>query len=270
MTNLSIESPMHPLTVQMLASPAAELPVFFAREGLEDMIDSLRSPYDLLSGDDSETQVAKVFYGGETYVVRSAGSDYWSEHDENESPAAQLTHRIRTLARGLGITGLEQMASYSLEDPEDPIVVAEFVAGTSIDKLSKDKAEAITGPHYSCLLNTIKVATGRRLGMDAAPSNGLFLPQNGFTLIDYLYEPQSSGFATNVGTEFCRFLGIFEDVVTQTDDYAHKKACVEAVKIGIDVLLGEYPNAIDELSTAGHDAVRTQQWLLNLDHYLEQ
>ncbi len=263
-----MDGSVHPLTASVAESASGELPPFFAEDGFENVITDLKGPYEVLS--DGETRVARVAYNGLGLVVRTIGTDYSDE--EAPSGVEDLTHRIKGLVRGLGITGLEQMVSYSLEDPEDPIVVTKANEGATLDDLSLSQIEGITEDQYDSLLDTLEAAADRGLAPDTAwPGNFIYHPQHGFALIDYTaVDTGERGLQPSPPVaEFCKFLGLTKDLLDLSGrhlrDDLYKKAWREALQKGLTVLEKRYPNAINELPDSSQSL---QHWLsLSTEHF---
>lgn len=96
------------------------------------------------------------------------------------SEKSRLNERAVALSKVKGFAGVEQGIAVSY-DPA--VLVIENVPGKSVDQLSYQELHTIPAKHWQALSDNVRALEGR-VGLDANPSNYLYDPSRGFTVID--------------------------------------------------------------------------------------
>lgn len=251
---------LHPITAVALQSDDGRgLPAFFAEPGFEGLIDNLRGPYEVLRDWDG-VRTARAASDREQLIVRMIGDDESSA----DIPAMEaLTLRAAALARGLGIRGLEQMVTYSLGDPDYPIVVTRFEAGETLDELEIAQVGSITENHLKGLLDSVEEGVTRRVAPDTGVAdNFLHHPTRGFAVIDYYSDTEAGKLESGTQGHFCEVLSLVSEIIHPSTDRLYRQVWLDTARRGIAVLRERYPDAIEELPDIRY---RTRDWLLNAE-----
>ncbi len=135
-------------------------------------------------GDGAESSVWRVALDGISYAVKC--TNVYSSRGRRRDVQRATEAKIEAGLRGVGIPGLEQICTASVEDG---VVVYDFVNGTVLSKATEADMSKVTSEHITAFQETVFLATEARIEIDGWNSKGgnaFFSPQEGFTLIDYV------------------------------------------------------------------------------------
>ena len=117
------------------------------------------------------------------YAVRYGSPSLASSQLQNRNTSLLKTNnRMQTYARGKGIEGLEQCVAVSYNPS---VLVSEFVEGKQLYEMSLTERKAIPDAHYEKLKATIEEARKANIDIDYNPNNFIYIPDRGFTVLDY-------------------------------------------------------------------------------------
>lgn len=99
------------------------------------------------------------------------------------SRVTQANFEIKSLLRAKGIPRTSQLVSYSFEDG---VVIMELLPGKDITNLTLgEDAQNITDEHLEQLIDTVRELDAKGLIIDSNPSNFMYDPEQGFSVLDY-------------------------------------------------------------------------------------
>jgi hypothetical protein len=182
------------------------------RQTISDMNTGVIKPRYLGGG--SESQVFEATLDDGRYAVKFANR--YTVLDRPRNTAAATQRKIDAGLRGLGIAGLEQIATASIEDS---VAVYNLVEGKIVKLMTDEDLQKVTETQMLSFYDSIDRAI--EAGIEFDPwnqdgSNVIYSPDAGFTLIDYFVDyakisPEESklnGFRA-LGAAAAKLVGIF-------------------------------------------------------------
>lgn len=139
-------------------------------------------PDDFL-GAGSESEVWQLAIDEGDYVAKLPRK--LSMRDKPRNIPKVVQNMVEIASRGLGFTGLEQVAAASLEDG---VVIYERAQGVCVGGMTAASVNAVTDEQVSSLLQNVRCATRAGVmfdGWNTSGSNAFYDVNTGFTLIDY-------------------------------------------------------------------------------------
>ena len=94
----------------------------------------------------------------------------------------QANFEIKPLIRAKDIPHTSQLVSYSFEDG---VVVMELLPGTDVTNFTPEEAPEYSDEHIIQLINTVRELDAKGLVIDPKPSNFMYDPEQGFSVLDY-------------------------------------------------------------------------------------
>jgi hypothetical protein len=107
--------------------------------------------------------------------------------DLREGNANTANGNIEALDRVRGIPGVEQLTAISIEDG---VTVSELLPGKDGSYLFGEDISSVTSEQLERLLSTLEVLHERDIRTDSKPSNFLYDPEKGFSVLDFSIEPE--------------------------------------------------------------------------------
>ncbi len=116
-----------------------------------------------------------------------------AERDDERTSAEGLAVRIAALKRAQALEGFEQLIDYSTEHEA---VLTHAAPGDPLPQLTVPEVRAIRLEHLTAVARAVGRGVLAEVVIDAHPSNLIFHPQPGITIIDYglaegAYEPSA-------------------------------------------------------------------------------
>lgn len=148
-------------------------------------------------GEGTESRVWQLQLDDMDYAVKIAKSGRFSFRGRPISPQLVAKGKIESGLKALGISGLEQIESGSVDES---VAIFKYVKGTRLTNLTAQDAERITKDQLLSLLTTVELATQAGImfdGQNPSGANAFYDPDNGFTLIDYDPDWQSTTYQEN-------------------------------------------------------------------------
>lgn len=126
--------------------------------------------------------------GSDAYVLKTRDTDHVIKlitgYDADTSREMVLEEKVRNLLPGIGMANLEQIVAYNDTDPL--AVVTRFVTGNALCELTEEEKRNIPDRHYEQLVRTFQKMHEHAIVLDEGPTNTIYHPENGFTIIDYI------------------------------------------------------------------------------------
>jgi len=132
-----------------------------------------------------ESRVYRTDLASGSYAIKIAQKNARNARDRIKDRGLMTKSKINSGMKAIGINGLEQFVTGSIEDCA---AIYQFVDGIRLNDIDVINTEVITAEQKEKLYQTIAEATEVGLAFDNAnPSgaNAFYNPINGFTLIDY-------------------------------------------------------------------------------------
>lgn len=139
----------------------------------------------VLAGEGVESRVWRVSLATGEYAVKIAKEGALSSRGRPRDPCLMTKQKIMSGLDALGIRGLEQLETGSIEDTA---VIYRYVEGINLTQLTENDALKITEDQVAGFLDTVAKATEAGLifdGNNPSGANAFYDPKEGFTLIDY-------------------------------------------------------------------------------------
>lgn len=115
------------------------------------------------------------------FAIEHEGQKYMVRIPFRETTEEINDHTINGVL-GEGIPHLEQIVAVS---PESGATVSEILPGTPMRDMTTEKLSHVTDEQLEELLDTLKTADERGIGIDAGDGNIMYGPRSGFGIIDY-------------------------------------------------------------------------------------
>lgn len=94
----------------------------------------------------------------------------------------QANFEIKPLIRAKDIPHTSQLVGYSFEDG---VVVMELLPGTDVTNFTPEEAPEYSDEHIIQLIETVRELDSKGLVIDPKPSNFMYDPEQGFSILDY-------------------------------------------------------------------------------------
>lgn len=196
----------------------------------------------------SNSTVFTISHGEKKYAVRVPDGDAIKPGEVDSHMAGAVL--------GKGLPHLEQIVAASYEDG---VTVAEVLPGKEAGDLTVEDVEQVTDGQINDLVDTLVAANARGIEIDVKPSNFLYDPEAGYSIVDYHSskkagkntQDQEVGVILGWASEVIINVGFYEkehNPDKTTDDYAHD---LELHKANLGVL--ERYRAIVESKLKGED-----------------
>jgi hypothetical protein len=134
-------------------------------------------------GSGANTSVFRIEVEGKSYAAKLS----------NDTGLIDFT--IRSLLRAKGISRVAHLAGYSFEDG---VVVMQLLPGTDITKFSPEETPAYSDQDILQLIEIIRELDANGLEIDPKPSNFMYDPEQGFSVLDYHLKNDSYGIAREI------------------------------------------------------------------------
>ena len=121
-------------------------------------------------GSGSNGSAFRVEVDGKTYAAKFSRS------------LTQANFEIKPLLRAKNIPHTSQLVSYSFEDG---VVIMELLPGTDVTNFTPEAAPEYPDRHIIQLIETVKELDAKGLVIDPKPSNFMYDPEKGFSVLDY-------------------------------------------------------------------------------------
>ena len=116
---------------------------------------------------------------GSAYLIEVEGVKYAAKFSKS---VAQTNFEIKPLRKARGIKHTAQLEAYSLEEG---CVIMELLPGTDVTQLSYIKEPNYSDDHINQLINTVVELYANGITIDPKPSNFMYDPQTGFSVLDF-------------------------------------------------------------------------------------
>lgn len=116
---------------------------------------------------------------GSAFRIEVDGKTYAAKFSRN---ITQANFEIKPLIRAKGIPHTSQLESYSFEDG---VVVMELLPGTDVTNFTPEEAPEYSDEHIIQLIDTVRELDAKGLAIDPKPSNFMYDPEKGFSVLDY-------------------------------------------------------------------------------------
>tara|TARA_Y100000031_G_scaffold154518_1_gene202461 strand:- start:54 stop:1157 length:1104 start_codon:yes stop_codon:yes gene_type:complete len=116
---------------------------------------------------------------GSAFRIEVDGKIYAAKFSGN---VTQANFEIKPLLRAKGIEHTAQLESYSFEDG---VVIMELLPGTDVSNFTPEEAPEYADEHIVQLIDTVRELDERGLVIDPKPSNFMYDPEQGFSVLDY-------------------------------------------------------------------------------------
>ena len=121
-------------------------------------------------GSGSNGSAFRIEVDGKTYAAKFSGN------------ITQANFEIKPLIRAKDIPHTSQLVSYSFEDG---VVVMELLSGTDVTNFTPEEAPEYSDEHIVQLIDTVRELDAKGLVIDPKPSNFMYDPEQGFSVLDY-------------------------------------------------------------------------------------
>lgn len=128
-------------------------------------------------GSGSNGSVFRIEVEGKTYAAKFSRS------------ITQENFEIKPLIRAKDIPHTSQLVSYSFEDG---VVIMELVVGTDVTNFTPQENLQYSDEHIIQLVETVRELDAKGLVIDPKPSNFMYDPEQGFSILDYHLKDASS------------------------------------------------------------------------------
>lgn len=116
---------------------------------------------------------------GSAFSVTIEGKTYAAKFSRN---LTQANFEIKPLIRAKNIPHTSQLVSYSFEDN---VVIMELLPGTDVTNFTPEEAPEYSNEHIVQLIETVLELDAKGLAIDPKPSNFMYDPEHGFSVLDY-------------------------------------------------------------------------------------
>jgi hypothetical protein len=125
---------------------------------------------------------------GSAFKIEVDGKRYAAKFSKN---ITQANFEIKPLLRAEGIPHTSQLVAYSFEDG---VVIMNLLDGTDVSNFSPEEAPEYTDEHIVELIDTVRELDAKGLVIDPKPSNFMYDPKKGFSVLDYHLKNQGGGY----------------------------------------------------------------------------
>jgi hypothetical protein len=129
-------------------------------------------------GSGSNGSAFRIKVDGKTYAAKFSGN------------LTQANFEIKPLIRAKDIPHTSQLVSYSFEDN---VVIMELLPGTDVTNFTPEEAPEYSNEHIIQLIDTVQELDAKGLVIDPKPSNFMYDPEQGFSVLDYHLKHNISG-----------------------------------------------------------------------------
>lgn len=116
---------------------------------------------------------------GSAFRIEVGGKMYAAKFSQN---LTQANFEIKPLLRAAGVPHTSQLVSYSFGDN---VVVMELLPGTDVTNFTPENAPHYSDEHIIQLIETVRELNARGITIDPKPSNFMYDPEQGFSILDY-------------------------------------------------------------------------------------
>ncbi len=116
---------------------------------------------------------------GSVFCIEVDGENYAAKFSKH---IVQANFEIKPLIRARGIPHTSQLVSYSFEDG---VVVMELLPGTDVTNFTPEEAPEYPDEHIIQLIDIVRELDSKGLVIDPKPSNFMYDPEQGFSILDY-------------------------------------------------------------------------------------
>lgn len=116
---------------------------------------------------------------GSAFRIEVDGQEYAAKFS---SSITQSNFEIKPLLRAKGVEHTAQLVAYSFEDEG---VIMNLLPGTEMERFTPEEAPEIKDEHIIQLIETTKELYNKGIVVDPKPSNFLYDPEEGFSLLDF-------------------------------------------------------------------------------------
>ncbi|PIR46304.1 MAG: hypothetical protein COV07_04365 [Candidatus Vogelbacteria bacterium CG10_big_fil_rev_8_21_14_0_10_45_14] len=121
-------------------------------------------------GSGSNGSAFRIEVDGKTYAAKFSGN------------ITQANFEIKPLIRAKDIPHTSQLVSYSFEDG---VVIMELLPGTDVTNFTPEESPEYSDEHIIQLIDTVRELDAKGLVIDPKPSNFMYDPEQGFSVLDY-------------------------------------------------------------------------------------
>ena len=134
-------------------------------------------------GSGSNGDVFRIEIRGEAFAVK------FSRSMKLSPGATQINFQIKALLRAKGLPHTAQLVAYSFEDG---VLITELLPGKDVTKFDPQHAPEYSDEHISQLIDTVIELNHRGVVIDPRPSNFMYAPQEGFSVLDFCIQQGDS------------------------------------------------------------------------------
>lgn len=116
---------------------------------------------------------------GSAFRIEVDGKTYAAKFSRN---ITQANFEIKPLIRAKDIPHTSQLVGYSFEDG---VVIMELLPGTDVTNFTPEEAPEYPDKHIVQLIDTVRDLDAKGLVIDPNPSNFMYDPEQGFSILDY-------------------------------------------------------------------------------------
>jgi len=195
---------------------------------------------------------------GSAFRIEVDGKSYAAKFSRE---IAQANYEIKPLILAEGIPHTSQLACYSFEDG---VVVMGLLGGTDVTNLPPEKALEYSDGHIIQLIDTVQKLDAKGLDIDPKPSNFMYDPEEGFSVLDYHLKHSGGRYGLPQKIMDLRFALMargFEKLNYKDTDYVEKEKTqdIERYKISLPLMIRflgilkeKYPDILADWQTQ-HD-----------------
>ncbi len=130
-------------------------------------------------GSGSNGSAFRIEVDGKTYAAKFSRS------------TTQANFEIKPLLRAKDIPNTSQLVSYSFEDG---VVIMELLDGTDVTNFTPEQAPEYIDKNIIQLIDTVRELNAQGLSIDPKPSNFMYDPEKGFSVLDYHLKQSGSNY----------------------------------------------------------------------------
>jgi len=125
---------------------------------------------------------------GSAFRIAVDGKEYAAKFSQS---ITQANFEIKPLLRAKSIPHTSQFVAYSFEDG---VVIMELLEGTEVTNFSPEDAPEYTDEDIVQLIDTVRELDAKGLVIDPKPSNFMYDPKEGFSVLDYHLKQEGSSY----------------------------------------------------------------------------
>lgn len=178
-------------------------------------------------GSGSNGSAFRIEVDGKTYAAKFSRS------------LVQSNFEIKPLLRARGIPHSAQLVTYSFEDG---VVVMELLPGQDVTNFTSENAPEYSDEHIAGLVDTVKELDANGIVIDPKPSNFLYDPEQGFSILDFHLKKGGSNFGLPqevISLKTALSARKFENLDYKAPDYDEKakEQSIERYKIQLPMMI---------------------------------